>query len=91
MSPYADGMNEVMLNTSELVFSSAPCGTCHPHEDTFGEMPISGAQYRVMSGVMSVHSWQTASVSKDFHVQVPLEHSNWRDAAGLLFSANKPL
>jgi hypothetical protein len=56
MSPYADGMKEVMLNTSELVLRRAPWGTCHPHEDMLGWMPSSDEQYRVMSEVMSVHS-----------------------------------
>lgn len=69
----------------------APCGTCHPHDDMFGDAPNSGGQYRLMSELMSMHSWQTANVSKGSQVQVPLWHLNGSDAAGLLFSANKPL
>ncbi|KAH8630692.1 hypothetical protein IG631_15269 [Alternaria alternata] len=69
----------------------APGGTCHPQEDMFGDGPNSGGQYRVMRELISVHSWQTARVSKGSQTQVPLWHLNGNDAAGLLFSANRPL
>lgn len=80
-----------MLNTSELVLRCAPCGTCQPHVLIFGDAPISGGQYRVTRELMSMHSWQTARVSKGSHAQLPLWHVNGKDAAGLLFSANNPL
>lgn len=44
-----------------------------------------------MSELISVHSWQTANVSKGFQTQLPLWHLYCRDAAGLLLSANRPL
>ena len=35
ISPYADGMKDVILNTSELVLRCAPCGTCQPQDGCF--------------------------------------------------------
>lgn len=79
-----------MLNTSALVLSTAPEGSCHPHFDVSPPGGVPPTQYRVTKALMSTQDWQTASVSISPNVQFPVAHSTGNLDRGSLFSDKSP-